>query len=182
MTTEHATDLGDISLLPIRARAAFGLAVAQAVVQVLAADPPALALAQEALQLSWEWVNGAPVKGADIGLYMESVTEKDLSNYEVVYTKGGPMLEAVCAIVLAVAYTARKAYDAEGVKTMSDSLWAIDETTLGEMIVRAKASSRYNGDCVQQVRLFLHKRYAGQSAGQLGSPVSAAEVLPLLGA
>lgn len=180
MNAESSATVGAIRLLPIRARVAFGLAVAELAVQELAADPEWLALAREALQRSWGWASGASVRGADLEPYIDSVTEKDLSNRELVYPRGGPMAEALSATICAVGYACRKALDCEGAKSMSDPLWAFDEEVLEQIVDSAKATSRYSDAAVQQVSSFLQSRYAGQAADMLGSTVSAAEILPLM--
>lgn len=172
-------DVGHIRLLPIRARVAFGLAVAESVVQELAADRAGLALAREALRRSWGWVSGAAVEGAELGRYIDSPTDKDLANLELVYTSGGPAA-ALSALILAVAYAARKALEAEGAKSMSEPLAEVTEKVLGMIVDDAKATSRYSDAAVQRVSAFLHNRCAGPALDVLGSTVRAEEILPLL--
>lgn len=181
MSGNDATVLARIREQPIRPRVAFALAVAQMVERELPADSAALTAAHEALRLSWNWVAGASVKGADIDPYIDSQTDNNLMRH-ILRCPRGPAYAALTVTMQAVAYAGRKAYDAEGAKRMSDPMWQVDESILDDLMSYALETSQYNEAAAQRIVRFLADRYTGQGPETLGGPITVAEVLPLISA
>jgi hypothetical protein len=145
--------VGEIRALPIRARVAFALGVAEAVVDELSEDPEGLAMARESLRRSWQWVSGAKVSAFDVGEYVdgEGPEETDLALRQGYYLSKRPMVGALNATHLAVAYAASKAYDLEGLS-------------------KSAVISELNDDFLDHILILLrHKKHIQHSARRRAS-------------
>lgn len=172
-----------VRALPIRARAAFMLALAEMVTPELAEDPQGLTVAQEALHLSWKWVGGSPVRGKEIEQYVESPTDKNLQTYQRHYLKKAPSMFAAMVVThIGVAYAGYQAYMGEGVgeEAMSQPMAEVGEYLFDDVLEYAQKTSRYDEGSVHRVARFLTDRYAAQGQEALGSPVLVDQILPLL--
>ena len=179
-------NLEEIVGLPIRARVAFALAVAETVAGELAADPKGLTLAREGLRLSWQWLNGQHVRAAELSQYVDGATDKNLCNrahsYEVESKfshQKESMLPTLTALVLAIAYAAREAYELEGsVSSMPSVMWEVDDQSLkGIAEFAQQAAPRDGGTAVHRVGKFLIDKYAHHHRDTMGVPVMAEEAL-----
>lgn len=183
-TTTDAAILARIKALPIRARVAFVITLAEMVVLELAEDPEGLKVAQEALRLSGRWVSGAPVKGEDLDQYIGGPPDKHLGDYQLRYRGNERMLAAMITTTRAVGHACRMAYDVEGVTEatqISSIMYQINEDDVFyDVMDFPKKTSRYDDAKVSRVVDFLVDRYAGQGPDVLGSPLRAAEILPVI--
>jgi hypothetical protein len=174
----ESEDVGEIRALPFRARVAFALGVAEAVVDELSEDPEGLAMARESLRRSWQWVRGAKVSAFEVGEYVdgEGPEETDLALRQGYYLSKRPMVGALNATFLAVAYAASKAYDLEGL-SKSAVLSEVDDDILDHILKHAKEAPSYSEVAVHRLSGFLIENYQGQSADALGDPPNQDEVL-----
>jgi hypothetical protein len=58
--------------LTIRARAAYYLAVAESVFAAAPPDDGSLEIARQAMNMAWQWIEGASVKAYDLDWYLEN--------------------------------------------------------------------------------------------------------------
>jgi hypothetical protein len=127
-----------IATAPIRSRVAFALGAAGMVLDALKQDKDGYALASDALDLAWKWEEGQPVAGASLAEYIDSDTSKDLGTRELDYDDQS-MISALIAITMAIAYAARKAYEAAGENVMPSPIWEVADDSILEVVSRASA-------------------------------------------
>jgi hypothetical protein len=172
--------VGEIKSLPIRARVAFALGMAETVVDELSEDPEGLAMARESLRRSWQWVSGAKVSASDVAEYLEATEERNLVLREALresfYSKRPMMIKALYATTAAISHAAKKAYDLEGLRA-SEMVCDICDGVLDNVLKYVKDIPGYSEVAVHRLSGFLIEKYQGQSADALGDPPNQDEVL-----
>src|SRR5262245_54991916 len=86
--------------LTIRARAAYYIAVAESVLAAAPADDGSLDPAREAMNVAWQWIEGAQVEAVALAWYLEN-EETGLQYFES---------NACIAVSAALAYVTWRAY------------------------------------------------------------------------
>lgn len=148
--SNSGADLNQVMTLPVSARVAFALAVAESIVAVLTPDPEGCALARRALDTAWRWLAGEAVSGDQIAVYVDSPGEDDLGIRELGYTEE-TMIHGLIAVVLAVGLAARRAYENERATSMPSPIWEVDDDSLADIVRYAQGTGYYVAAHIQNV-------------------------------
>lgn len=152
-----------IAATPVSSRVAFALGVAETVLPSIAGDPEGSLIAREALDLAWRWEEGEPISGDALAEYIDSPTSKDLGSRELQYADPS-MVSALIAITAAIAYAARKAYEAAGSTVMPGPIWEVTDDILKEAVNRATKINGYNTDHIRRIAEFVLASSRGDPA------------------
>lgn len=165
--------------LPVRGKVASILSIADYILEELKKeDQEGYAIAKEATQLAWSWVEGKKVTGDQLSIYVDSPTDKDLGVREIEYEDEG-MIGAIVAITLAIGYTAKQAYRFDNVKEMSTPIWEIDDNSIADVIKNASESKFYNEEKLLSIISYLEKKYTTDDPQNLGVSVTRDEIITL---
>lgn len=142
-----------------KVKAAFGLAIAEMVVDELKSDEEGYLIAKEALKLSWEWIEKENVSGDTLAEYVDSPTEKDLGIREEYYDDNQNMISALVVLTLAIGLVARFAYELEGNRNRPTPIWETNEESLHDIVEFASNTKLYDENKVGQISEFLINNY-----------------------
>lgn len=151
-----------------KVKAAFGLAIAEMVVDELKSDEEGYLIAKEALSLSWDWIEKEDVSGETLAEYVDSPTEKDLGIREEYYDNNQNMISALVVLTLAIGLVARFAYDSEGNRSRPTPIWETNEESLHDIIKFASNTKSYDEYRVDQIR-DLMKNYKNMEQKSIGA-------------
>jgi hypothetical protein len=138
-----------------KVKAAFGLAIAEMVLDELKSDEEGYLIAKEALELSWQWIEKENVSGSTLAEYVDSPTEKDLGIREEFYDDNKVMISALVVLTIAIGLVARFAYELSGDRKMPTPIWETNEKSLYDLIDFASKTNLYNQEKVNRIIDFL---------------------------
>jgi hypothetical protein len=143
-----------------KVKAAFGLTIAEMVVDELKSDQEGYMLAQEALNLSWDWIEKENISGDTLAEYVDSPTDKDLGIREGYYGDKENMISALVVVTLAIGLVAHFAYDLEGNRNRPTPVWEITEESLYDIVEFASKTTLYDEKRLNRVLDFLSNDHA----------------------
>jgi hypothetical protein len=150
-----------------KVKAAFGLTIAEMVVDDLKSDKEGYLIAKEAIQLCWNWIEKENISGDTLAEYVDSPTEKDLGIREEYYGDNQNMISALVVLTLAIGLVARFAYDLEGNRNRPTPIWETTEESLHEIVEFASKTTLYNEEKVNQIMELLIKNSDGLNIKKL---------------
>ena len=148
--------------LTIRARAAYYLAVAESVFAAAPPDDGSLEPAREAMNMAWQWIEGASIEVYDLDWYLEN-EDTGLQYFQ----------SDTCIVVCgALAYVIRRAYEAAGeVNKMGQSICEVTEEQIVELHHFAEQTGRFDHQLAHGLLNYLRANYTTSKIDDLGSPI-----------
>jgi hypothetical protein len=147
--------------LTIRARAAYYLAVAESVFAAAPPDDGSLEPAREAMNMAWQWIEGASVKGDELDWHLEN------EDTGVIYFDSNTSV----VVSTALAYVTWGAYQAEGRKILGQILNEVTEELIVELHRFAEQTGRFDHQLAHRLLDYLRANYLTSTIDDLGGPI-----------
>ena len=147
--------------LTIRARAAYYLAVAESVFAAVPPDDGSLEPARQAMNMAWQWIEGASVKGDELDWRLEN------EDTGLMYFQSNTSV----VVAAALAYVTWGAYQAEGTKIMGQIINEVTEEMIVDLHHFAEQTGRFDHQLARRLLNYLRANYATSEIDDLGGPI-----------
>jgi len=153
--------------LTIRARAAYYLVVAESVFAAAPPDDGSLEPAREAMNMAWQWIEGASIEVYELHWYLEN-EDTGLT----FFIKNNTSV----AVSAALAYVIWRAYQAEAghmgqTRDMGQSICEVTEEMIVEFHHFAEQTGGFDHQLAHRLLNYLRANYATSKIDDFGGPI-----------